>query len=96
MRFLWPADFSRLGEAKIDKIWIEQRGKQVFSSKYLRDGEKFVFLQHENPPSLFAMLKSAGRLFLYLYYGKQSSFSETILQFPRIRYAIHQAFMPFS
>ena len=32
MRFLWPADFSQLGEAKIDKIWIGQGlfGKNVY------------------------------------------------------------------
>jgi hypothetical protein len=33
MRFLWPADFSRLGEAKIDKFGLGKRRSEIFSSK---------------------------------------------------------------
>ena len=33
MRFLWPADFSRLGEAKIDKNWIGQGESETFFIK---------------------------------------------------------------
>jgi len=40
--------------------WARGEAK-LFSSKRLQDGEMFVFLRHENPPSLSMMLKCAGR-----------------------------------
>ena len=36
-----------------------------FSKKLAKRTKKFVFLQHQNPPSLSTMLKCAGRFFYY-------------------------------
>ena len=35
-----------------------------FSKKLAKRTKKFVFLQHQNPPSLSTMLKCAGRFFM--------------------------------
>ena len=76
-----------LAGAKIGKIWIGQGGKQIFSSKCLRDGKMFVNLPPQNPPSLINDAQMCGS-FYFCTYDKPNSFSETLHQFPHCRHGL--------